>query len=155
MDGRFVGFGLRGYEWIPSCRLSRCACFVTPDNADDNTSGGVAEPQCLSPLLGYALCTINCSLGRKTPAAESSFCHSLCTALSTSGVLWVSPRLAFGSWRPGTVDKWDYAHLFDNDVTFVTQQKPHSVSISENRLQARVQSLERIMFMGLGVNGGS
>lgn len=42
----------------------------------DSTSGIIAGPQCLSPPLGYALCTISCSLGRKRPATALSYCQS-------------------------------------------------------------------------------
>lgn len=51
-------------------------CFVAADNTVDSTSGIIARPQCSSPPLGYALCTISCSLGRKRPATALSCCQS-------------------------------------------------------------------------------
>lgn len=67
----------------------------------DSTSGIIAGPQCLSPPLGYALCTIRCSLGRKRPATVSSSCQSFmmqstsnnmeecfCPHLALNIVLW-------------------------------------------------------------------
>lgn len=124
INERFVGVFV---ECVSSSRLSWCVCFVTSDNTEMTIHLAAYKGHgVLSSPLGYALCTINCSLGRKTPAVELSFCsHSCYIALSTSGVVHVCLLLAFASWKPATVDKWDYT-LTDGDVACITQQ-PHSV----------------------------
>lgn len=61
---------------VNSLRVLILVCFVAADTKVDSTSGIIAGPQCLSPPLGYALCTISCSLGRKTPATVLSYCQS-------------------------------------------------------------------------------
>lgn len=65
----------------------------------------------------------------------------------------------FGSWTPGSVDKRDYT-LTDGDVTFITQ--PFSLEyqwlpladLGCHSTSVIVQSLERITFRVLTVNGG-
>lgn len=144
-----------------------CVLCYSWQYRDGSTSGGVEGPQCLSPPLGSALCTINCSLGRKTPAVELSCCQSLRLhhTVHQWGCLW--PPASRVRFLETTNCRWVWLHIYKIEMSHVYHKSQILLKLKNSKqvdlgscvtqshgASAIVQSLERITFRVPLVNGG-